>query len=268
MVAATLATHLVGGAGGGTLARGASAAFLAGATALAASLLHLGRPTRALKALRNLRTSWLSREVALFSAFSAASFGYAAAWRAGWPSWVAGALGLAAVVLGGAGVYASGRLYLVPARPVWNSGRTLVAFFATGLTLGPLVVLFRVDRAALDPAWIAAVVGAAAVGTVGQLAVYVHLGRAVRRRADRQHRGTAHLLFERLGGLFRARVACATVGLVLLASALAVPLAGPAAAGRLEAALVVLAGGELVGRYLFYVTVVPFGIAGSFFERA
>ena len=268
MVAATLATHLVGGAGGGTLSRGASAAFLAGATALAASLLHLGRPTRALKALRNLRTSWLSREVALFSAFAAASFGYAAAWRAGWPSGVAGALGLAAVVLGGAGVYASGRLYLVPARPVWNSGRTLVAFFATGLTLGPLVVLFRVDRAALDPAWIVAVVGASAVGTVSQLAVYVHLGRAVRLRADRQHRGTAHLLFERLGGLFRARVACAMVGLVLLASALAVPLAGPAAAGRLEAALVVLAAGELVGRYLFYVTVVPFGIAGSFFERA
>ena len=31
--------------------------------------------------------------------------------------------------------------------------------------------------------------------------------------------------------------------------------------------LAVLALGEVFGRYLFYVTVVPFGTAGSFFER-
>ncbi|MDQ4096621.1 MAG: dimethyl sulfoxide reductase anchor subunit [Actinomycetota bacterium] len=266
-VAATVATHLVRTARGGTLARGASAAFLAGAIALVASLLHLGRPTSALKALRNVRTSWLSREVALFAAFAVASFAYAVAWQLRLEPGVAGVVGAVAVALGLAGVYASGRLYLVPARPVWNSRRTLVAFFSTALSTGPLLVLFGVDRSALDPAWIVVLVAASAPGTMAQMGVYAHLLRTVRRRADRQHQGTAHLLRERFEGLFLGRIALAMAGVALLVSAMTVPLAGSAAAGRLVTALVVLAAGELAGRYLFYVTVVPFGMAGTFERR-
>jgi DMSO reductase anchor subunit len=201
--------------------------------------------------------------VALFSAFALASFAYAAAVLEG-ADGLSLFLGPPAVLLGVAGVYASGRLYLVPARPVWNSRRTLVAFFATALALGPLFALFCVDRAALDPAWIAALVSASALGTLVQLGVYAHLLTTIRRRSDRQHRGTAHLLLDRFQGLFWARLACAGTGLLLLASAGAVPLAGPAATGRLATALVVIALGELVGRYLFYVTVVPHGTAGGF----
>jgi DMSO reductase iron-sulfur subunit len=269
-VMATVATQLAGSAGDGTLAGGALGGSLAGAIALAASLFHLGRPTHAVKALRNMRTSWLSREVALFSAFAVAAFAYAAAWRStvqgGVPA-LGAALGVVAVVLGVAGVYASGRLYLVPARPVWNSRRTLVAFFATALSLGPLFTLFCLERSLLDPDWIRALLGASAVGVLCQLGVYAHLVATVRRRTDRQHQGTATLLLDRFAGLFTARLACAGAGLALLGSALAVPLAGPAAAGRIGTGLVVLASGELIGRYLFYVTVVPFGMAGSFFRR-
>jgi formate dehydrogenase iron-sulfur subunit len=269
-VAATVATQLAGRAGNGTLAGGAAGGFLAGIIALAASLFHLGRPTHAIKALRNLRTSWLSREVALFSAFAAVAFAYAAVWRAtvrgGVPA-LGAALGLAAVALGAAGVYASGRLYLVPARPVWNSRRTLVAFFATGLTLGPLFTLFCLDRAELHDSWILTLLAASAAGVLCQLGVYAHLVATVRRRPDRQHDGTRTLLLHRFGGLFAARLAFAAIGLALLGSALATPLTSPAAAGRIGTALVVLAAGELTGRYLFYVTVVPYGMAGSFFRR-
>jgi hypothetical protein len=54
-------------------------------------------------------------------------------------------------------------------------------------------------------------------------------------------------------------------GSTLLAFELVVcGLAGAAAAGRLGAALVVLAAGELAGRYLFYVTVVRLDMPGSF----
>ncbi|HWC12264.1 MAG TPA: DmsC/YnfH family molybdoenzyme membrane anchor subunit [Acidimicrobiales bacterium] len=270
IVAATVATQLAGSAGRGTLAGGAVGGAVAGATALAASLLHLGRPTHAFKALRNLRTSWLSREVALFSAFAAVSFLYAGVWRAavreGVPA-VGAALGVAAVLLGAAGVYASGRLYLVPARPVWNSRRTLVSFFATGLSVGPLVTLFCLDRAQVDPPWIALLLGAAGTGTLLQLAVHAHLVRTVRGREDRQHRGTATLLGGRFRDLVAARLVLAGTGLTLLVSAFGVPLAGSAAAGRFGAGLLVLGIGEVIGRYLFYVTVVPFGTAGNFFAR-
>jgi len=155
----------------------------------------------------------------------------------------------------------------VPARPVWNSRRTLVSFFATGLAVGPLATLFCLDRSALDPAWIALLLGFAAMGTLVQLAVHAHLIRTVRRREDRQHRGTATLLLERFRGLFAARLALAGTGLLLLVFALTAPLGGEAAAARFGTGLVVLGVGEVLGRYLFYVTVVPFGTAGNFFAR-
>jgi DMSO reductase anchor subunit len=88
----------------------------------------------------------------------------------------------------------------------------------------------------------------------------------VRRRSDRQHQGTAQLLLERFGGRFQGRLALSAVALMLLVGALMEPLAGAAAGGRLGAAVVVVAAGELLGRWLFYVTVVPFRVAGSFFR--
>jgi formate dehydrogenase iron-sulfur subunit len=266
VVAATVSTQLATSAGRDALGRGAVAALVAGAVALAASLLHLGRPTRALKALRNLRGSWLSREVALFPLFSALSFTYAALWldRSD-PTAVAAAavVGLAAAAVGAAGVYASGRIYLVPARPVWNSRRTLVSFFGTALVIGPPVALLAMGLDRLGRRWVVVLVAAAAVGVVVQLAVAHHLVHTVRGRDDRQHRGTAQLLSGRFQSLFWFRLAAAAMGLALLAW---VPwgLDTPAAAGRLVVALALVAAGELAGRYLFYVTVVPFDMAGSY----
>jgi formate dehydrogenase iron-sulfur subunit len=53
--------------------------LLVGTLALAASTLHLGRPIYAYRALKMWRRSWLSREVLLFTAFSAAACLYAGA---------------------------------------------------------------------------------------------------------------------------------------------------------------------------------------------
>ncbi len=258
MVAATVVLQLAGAATRPVMGGAAVGAFVAGAVALGASLLHLGRPGRALKALRNVRTSWLSREVALLSAFSGLSLGYAAS--------LSPFVGVLAVLAGMAGVYASGRLYLVPARPVWNSWRTPVAFFATAAATGPLLAYFTLDRSRVSSGWLVALVAVAAAGSLAQIAVQAHLARTVRRRPDRQHQGTAHLLLERFGGRFQIRLAAAVVGLLLLGGSLLEPLAGSAAAGRLGAAVVVVAAGELLGRWLFYVTVVPFRVAGSFFK--
>jgi len=269
-VASTVVAEAAGGAGRQGLAGGAVGAALAGAVALAASLFHLGRPTVAFKALRNWRTSWLSREVALLSAFSGASLAYAAAWQWGDSLGITRgprlALGIGAVATGVAGVYASGRLYLVPARPVWNSRRTLVSFFATGLATGPLLAALCLDRSALAPSLTTGLMAAAAAGGVVQLGAVRHLLRTVRGRTDRQHRGTATLLTGRFRTLLAARVTAVFVTVALLAWTFTVPLAGPSAGGRLATALGVAALGELAGRYLFYVTVVPFRVAGSFFS--
>ncbi len=263
-VAATVATQLATSGAREPLARGALAALVAGAVALAASLLHLGRPTKAVKALRNLRYSWLSREVALFPVFSALSFAYAALWLVpGASTGVDAAAGVAAVAVGAAGVYASGRIYLVPARPVWNSRRTLVSFFATALVIGPPVALLAMGVDRLGRGWVIVLVAASGVGVLVQLGVARHLIRTVNSRDDHQHQGTARLLAGQFQNLFWFRLATAVLGLALLAW---VPfgMGGPAAEGRLVVAVGLVAAGELAGRYLFYVTVVPFSVAGSY----
>jgi formate dehydrogenase iron-sulfur subunit len=265
-VAATVLLEAVGATGGGRsgLAGAALGAFLAGAAALAASLLHLGRPTLALKALRNLRTSWLSREVALFGAFSLLSLAYAGSWSR--PELPGLALGTAAVAVGIAGTYASARLYLVPARPVWNSRRTPAAFFATAAATGPLLALLCLDHTSLAAAWVYVLLAAAGAGTVAQLAVQLRLRHVVRSHDDRQHRGTAELLAGPFQTVLWARITAAGAGLALLAFAAGAPLGSPVGSGRLATATAVIALGELAGRYLFYVTVVPFRVAGNFFR--
>jgi DMSO reductase iron-sulfur subunit len=97
---------------------------------LAAAPLHLGRPAFAYRAWRGWRTSWLSREVIAFGAF----FGAAAA-AAFWPMDVTRTL---SAILGLVGVYCSARIYMIPARPAWNSRLTLAKFFLTALVLGAL----------------------------------------------------------------------------------------------------------------------------------
>jgi len=223
------------------------------------STLHLGRPAAAWKALRNLRRSWLSREVALFTAFSVVTFAYAAALLAPRPA-AALPIGAAATALGMAGVYASGRLYLVPARPVWNSPRTVVAFFATAMATGPLVAVLST---APGQDTRRALFATAALGSLVQLGVIQHLVASIAARREREYALTARLLFGPLRLLFALRAAAALAAVAVCASAAQSETSTPGSAWAL-AALVVAAGGELIGRYLFFVSVTPMTAARRF----
>ncbi len=200
--------------------------------ALAGSFAHLGRPGLAWKALRNLRRSWLSREVALFALYA----GLAAL------AVVEPGVAPAAAVVGVAGVYASARLYIVPGRPSWDSPVTLVSFGATGLAVGP------------------ALTGRPVLSAIGAVVAVAALAANVARLAgsrDIARRGTVDLLVHRFSAPVGARVAAMVVG-----AAVAL-LGGPLV---LSAALVIV--GEVVGRWLFYVTVVPRNMPGSFWRGA
>ena len=266
LIALTLLTQLAVGTVTATVAsrtgRGAPIAAVAGAIALLASIGHLGRPAHAWKALRNLRRSWLSREVALFGAFAGAAVVFATPL---WSPHLRSSLGMASVVLGVAGVYASARLYLVPARPAWNTPRTVVAFFATGLTSGPLVVVLAGNRPSPGGSTVRVELALAALGTVLQLVIYQSIAASVAVRRGHEWVAFGRLLFRRFRGLLFLRI-----GLGITAVALCVA-AGASAGGRAlpilaAIALGCVAVGELIGRYLFYVTVVPMTADGSFFR--
>ncbi|MGH9184930.1 MAG: DmsC/YnfH family molybdoenzyme membrane anchor subunit, partial [Acidimicrobiales bacterium] len=182
LVALTLLTQAAVGASVAALVAGRprpSLAIAAGlaSVALGSSLAHLGRPGHAWKALRNLRRSWLSREVALFGVYA----GLAIATVGVTP------MAPVAALVGVAGVYASGRLYVVPGRPAWDTPLTIITFLLTGAAVGPLVV-------GAGPPWLA---GAAILAQVTVLAA--NLLRLA--RSDRlEWRGTVVLTLHRLRG--------------------------------------------------------------------
>jgi DMSO reductase iron-sulfur subunit len=225
-----------------------SSLALAGAS-LAASTLHLGRPVYAWRAMRGLRTSWLSREVLAFSLFSVAAGLFAALLLFDLPG--RGAAGLATLGLGIAGVACSARIYIVRARPAWHSSYTVAEFFATALLLGPLFV--RVTGAS-DTRWLLwAVVAGAAAQLSTQTLKFLWLSNS----ELFELRASSLLLSGRFRTLFMIRL-----GLLVITAALALAFSSsPDAAGAVFALSLA---GEWLGRYLFFVTVVPKNMAAAF----
>jgi anaerobic dimethyl sulfoxide reductase subunit C (anchor subunit) len=104
------------------------------------SLFHLRHPFRARRALGNLRTSWLSREILFELLFLAlvGIIGGLGAFRSPDPALVRGLLA-AACLAGGLFLLSMTRLYMLPAVPVWKGIYTPLSFLATTLVLGALM---------------------------------------------------------------------------------------------------------------------------------
>ena len=224
----------------------AMASLLIGAIALAASTCHLGRPVYAYRALRMWRRSWLSREVLLFSMFSAIAALYAGLlWLHRPGSAIVGAFTAA---VGLAGVTASACIYRVPSRPSWNTRYTLLQFNLTALVLGPL---FARTAGIGNPAWLA-VASSSAAGLLFVL-IAVRFFRLIAADAP-ELRGTARLLSTVFASRLVARCVLLAMGAVVL------PLAGDARPLS-GLALALAVGSEIAGRYLFFVSVVPMHMA-------
>ena len=264
---------------GGSAGLGTAALVSLGVASLAlgAATLHLGRPLHAYRALRMWRRSWLSREVLLFTAFSTIAGIYAGVL---WFQLPGGALvGAVTALVGIAGVTASGCIYRVPSRPSWNSRYTLIEFNLTAGILGPLFVL---ATAAGDATWLVGTTMAMGAGQFVLLAL--RFFRCVS-SDSLELRGTARLLSTVLAPRVLVR------GLLLASGAVVLPLMadGPAdlsavasakaEAGRyitdlatshvvLIAALALTLAGEILGRYLFFVSVVPKHLAAPYVAAA
>ena len=108
------------------------------------SLGHLGSPRNAHRALANLRTSWLSREVALAMLLTLLTTACIPVLRGGAIEvsqvgrsivlWCAAGCGLALV-------FVMSNVYLLRTVPAWNTRITLISFYTTALLLGGILVL-------------------------------------------------------------------------------------------------------------------------------
>jgi formate dehydrogenase iron-sulfur subunit len=219
-----------------------------GGLALGASTMHLGRPIYAYRALKMWKRSWLSREVLLFGLFSQIAFVYAALLWLNLPgSRVAGVM---TVLAGISGVAASACIYLVPPRPAWRSKHTIAEFYLASALLGPLLAANM--RLGAQPWLITAVVVAAGLQLLNLMVKFLWLVSS----DTFELKATARLLSAQLRSLLLLRSALLVVGGVIL------PLRAHAAVG-LAVALALAFCGEILGRYLFFVSVVPKNMAAS-----
>jgi DMSO reductase anchor subunit len=213
------------------------------------------------------RRSWLSREVLLFTAFSAVAGAYAGMLWLDLPG--SAFVGGLTVALGLAGVNASACIYRVPSRPSWNTPYTLAQFNLTPAILGPLLA------AAVgvgDSRWL--VVASASMACAQFVVIALSFFRCIA-SDSLELKGTARLLSTVLARQFVLR------GAMLALGAIVVPMfAGPAEAGHytrlgsdaghlfFTLALALAVFGELAGRYLFFVSAVPKHLAASYIAAA
>jgi formate dehydrogenase iron-sulfur subunit len=268
------------------LAFGASGMLVVTGVALSAAIFHLGRPIYAYKALRMWKRSWLSREVLLFGLFSKLGAGYAGLLLANYflgfplPGIVRFGLGGLVSALGLAGVYASAKIYLVPARPAWNTIRTPLRFFLTGFVLGPLFalvvyaayVLWHVPESRVvayqGPA-IAFLILSAVAGSA-QLGVLLSRLFSLRPTESDELYGSTFLLIHHFKFYFLGRIALLIFGSFILPFTFIYLLSLGQVTHTMFFVLalgsfVFSLAGELLGRFLFFVTVVPKNMPGSFF---
>jgi DMSO reductase anchor subunit len=222
---------------------------------LLASLLHLGQPRRFLKAVKEWRSSWLSREAILAVATLAAFTLFAALWLAGLRTRL---LGVPAAALALATVVATAMIYAqMRSVPRWRSPVTPVLFLLFALAGGALLA------GASEPAdWLLAGLGLAQVAAWmhghrrfagSTLATATGLGALGRLRLLMPpHTGGNYLLREMVhvvGRRHALKLRMVGFGLAVALPLALVALAPPAALPL--AALAHLAG-ALVLRWLFF----------------
>lgn len=285
--------HLLGGLFDGEIELTAAArslhvfaALLLGMLGLAASVLHLGRPLRAHRALIGLRTSWLSREILAFSIFAALAIAYTATALGSYLGWSVSdrsinALGEAASISGVLGVLCSVMIYVDTQRPFWNASRTGIKFLGTALVLGiptSLVISLLAATTSAD-ATIAAVMDeygrtlcqclivVAIVKLLYEHAVLLHL----RDRQNTRLKRTAMLMTGELGMITMRRLLFGVLGGVILPGMLVAESSISPTAGFHEVfvglvatlSVVLLLAGELIERSLYFAAVVAPKMPGA-----
>lgn len=226
-------------------------ASLAAFVGLGAAFQHLGRPSNAWRALGNLRSSWLSREIFFATAFTGAIGASAFFSLLKGPSafWTGFSEGLAAA-FGLALVWSMAMAYRLRTVPAWDRWTTSSAFFASTLGLGTLTaasVLVARGGAQALPVFFSSrlVLAALSFHLLGVAAALLWLWRL--RSGTRAERESLRRVEERKG-LIATRFSLSALVLVSGIAALSVP----GWAWSLSAACLFAFGAEVAGRSLFY----------------
>jgi DMSO reductase anchor subunit len=246
-------------------------AFLPSAIGLPLSALHLGRPILAMTAMKNWRSSWLSREALALGIYTGLAFIVALMYLMGKEGFVLLFVEAITLTIGIYGIYAQSMIYRVKARPAWDRKSTTKRFFGSGyigfLLISLLLLISDGGAGATVLLAVSLLAGMIQVLIIfEEVMFYRHLDKEG--SLYYQLNRTRILLQEHFGKVKKFRLYS------LIVSALILPLVAIlfTASGLHGLAITVLVIAilgsllsELAGRYLFYRTVVPLGLAGNFF---
>lgn len=242
--------------------------MLPAALGLPLSALHLGRPAKAIMAMKNIKHSWLSREALALGLFTGMMTLVVGLYFFGAPHPLIFFFEALTLAVGSLGIYAQGMIYQIKARPSWDRKTTLLKFFGVAYT-----GLFLLAVGALASGLDQAVMPMVAVGTLMALAQGFFTYED-RRDLDgkseyaEQLQRTKQLYTEYFPKERQIRDISFIGGAILLPllSMVMVSIEQPGIALFLMIVTwLASSGSELVDRYLFYVTSVPLQMAGGFF---
>jgi anaerobic dimethyl sulfoxide reductase subunit C (anchor subunit) len=245
-----------------------------------ASLFHLGDPFNAYRAVTNLGTSWLSREIFFGVVFAGLAVVFAfMQWRKIGSFGLRNTIAWLAALAGLALVLSMSMVYMLPSQPAWNSWATPISFFATTFLLGALAMgaafvanyayLQRKQTAGMDKQsallretlrWIAV----AAVVLLGVELTVLPLYLATLAGESAAGLASVQLITGSFGWALALRVILAFVGAGLFAVFLyqnAMSVGKEKVLGNMVyIAFIMVLTAEVLGRFLFYVSSVRIGI--------
>ncbi len=242
--------------------------MLPAALGLPLSALHLGRPFLALTAMKNIRTSWLSREALALGAFTAFMNLIVVFYFLDISQSVRLFVEFVTLMLGVFGIYAQSMIYRIKARPSWNRVTTNLKFFAVsyiGIFLLAFVAII------IDFTYIVLpLVSLGMIGVVAQIFFSYEDLRTLGNTKENEYQllRTERLYNENFKKIKNFRFACLIFSGVFLPLMINVLLSSSMFGGAsvvLGISIILMTLSELSDRFLFYSTVVPLGMAGGFF---
>ena len=244
-------------------------AMLPAAIGLPLSALHLGRPFLALTAIKNIKTSWLSREALALGVFTALMNVVVLMYFIESSQLLRLVVEVITVLVGIYGIYAQSKIYRIKARPSWDRVTTNMKFFGVAyigvLLMALAVIILDMTEVAIP------LLSLVMLGALAQMFFTYEDLRALddEGKNSYQLKRTKRLYEENFSKLKLFRFISLVVGGIFMPLLVLIFLSTASLNATvlliLFISLCLVSLSELSDRYLFYSTVVPLGMAGSFF---
>lgn len=234
------------------------------------SALHLGRPLLAHTAMKNWRKSYLSREALALAIYAFSAIGVVIMYYFDL-MFLNSLLIIIALISSVYGIYAQSMIYRIKARPSWNRISTTKRFMASSY-LGLILVSLILNIQGYTNSVMVILSTTLLIASYQVLVIFEEKIFYKYLNEDEENfyplNKTKYLLENNFSKYYDLRFKSLIIFAIILPLIASVFLANNSiiiASFILGISLIGSTASELIGRYLFYVTVVPLGLAGNFF---